>query len=243
MLLKTCIYFILIVISLLSIPILIYSIKNKNKNNSKSIKIIIIFYIIYLILGTVVIPDILCLDVGLEFLLIEFVALIAIIIYIISTIICSKRIKKSNEIFSLSKKTIVFTLLLIILPILLFLGSFIKEYYLIINSDLVLVYNSRGNGGFGDSKNFAYAINEKYCEEISLGIGVGDYSLVEYLPKKAKKIDNIKDISNLGNYDISFSNNDKYISVYKNGKLIHEEQLNSSYFNIDFDGGFYINNN
>ena len=78
MLLKTCIYFILIVISLLSIPILIYSIKNKNKNYSKSIKIIIIFCIIYLILGTVVIPDILCLDVGLEFLLIEFVAFIVV---------------------------------------------------------------------------------------------------------------------------------------------------------------------
>ncbi len=243
MLLKNCIYFILIVISLLSIPILIYSIKNKNKNNSKSIKIIIIFYIIYLILGAVVIPDILCLDIGLEFLLIEFVVLIAIIIYLISTIICSKKIKKSNEIFSLSKKTIVFTLLLIILPILLFLGSFIKEYYLIMNSDLVLVYNSSGNGGFGNSTEFAYAINEKYCEEISLGIGNGDYSLVEYLPKKAKKIDNIKDISNLGNYDIHFDSNDKYISVYKNGKLIHKEQLNSSYFNIDFDGGFYINNN
>ena len=108
MLLKNCIYFILIVISLLSIPILIYSIKNKN--NSKSIKIIIIFYIIYLILGIVVIPDILCLDIGIEFLLIEFVALLAIIIYLISTIICSKKIKKSNEIFSLSKKTIVFTM-------------------------------------------------------------------------------------------------------------------------------------
>ena len=111
------------------------------------------------------------------------------------------------------------------------------------NSDLVLVYNSRGNGGFGNSMEFAYAINEKYCEEISLGIGVGDYSLVEYLPKKAKKIDNIKDISNLGNYNIPFNSNDKYISVYKNGKLIHKKQLNSSYFNIGFDGGFYIKNN
>lgn len=104
MLLKNCIYFILIVISLLSIPILIYSIKNENKNNSKSIKIIIIFYIIYLILGIVVIPDVLCLDIGLEFLLIEFVALLAIIIYLISTIICSKKLKKAMKYFLYLKK-------------------------------------------------------------------------------------------------------------------------------------------
>ena len=104
MLLKNCIYFILIVISLLSIPILIYSIKNKNKNNSKSIKIIIIFYIIYLILGIVVMPNVLCLDTGLEILFLAFIALIAIINYIISIIICSKRIKRNNETSSLSKK-------------------------------------------------------------------------------------------------------------------------------------------
>ncbi len=241
MLLKSCIYFILIVISLLSIPILIYSIKNKKQNNSKGIKTIIFFYIIYLILGIVVIPNIFCLDTGLEILVLDFLVLIAIINYIISIIICSKKIKQSNEKFSLSKKKLVFILLLIILPILLVFSSFIKEYYLIMNSDLILVYNSQGNGGFGDSKEFAYAINERYCEEISLGIGVEDYSLVKYLPKKAKKIENIEDISNLSNYNIHFSNNDKYISVYKNGKIIHKEQLNSIYFNIDFDGGFCIN--
>ena len=106
------------------------------------------------------------------------------------------------------------------------------------NSDLVLVYNSHGNGGIGDIKYFAYAVNEKYCKEISLGIQVGDYSLIRFLPEKAKKIDNIEDISNLSNYNIPFSSNEKYISVYKNGKCIHKKQLNSSYFNIDFDGGF-----
>ncbi len=93
------------------------------------------------------------------------------------------------------------------------------------NSDLVLVYNSRGNGGFGNSKKFAYAINEKYCKEVSLGIGIGDYSLVEYLPKKSKKIDNIEDISNLGDYNVPFNSNDKYISAYKNSKLIQKNNL------------------
>ena len=118
-------------------------------------------------------------------------------------------------------------------------SSLCKEYYLIINSDLVLLYKSNGNGGIGDSNNFAYAINENYIKEISLGIAIGDYSLVKYLPKKFKKIDNIE---NINNYNVSLDNNEKYISIYKNNKLIHKKQINPSYFNISFDGGFYKKN-
>ncbi len=239
MLLKNCVYFITIVISLLSIPILIYSIKNKNTNNCKSIKIINIFYIVFLIINVVVLPNVLSLDIGLEILFLAFITLIAIIIDIISIIICSKRIKKDNKIISFSKKSLLCSLLLIILPVLLLVCSFLKEYYLIVNSDLVLVYRSNGNGGIGDSKEFAYAINDNYCKEISLGVATGDYSLERYLPKKAKKIDNIENISN---YNIVFDIQENYITIYKNNKLIHKEQINNNYFNIDFDGGFYINN-
>ena len=118
--------------------------------------------------------------------------------------------------------------------------SLLKEYYLIINSDIVLVYESNGNGGIGNSNYFAYAINENYCKEISLGIAIGDYSLVEYLPKNSKKIDNIE---NINDYNISFDSNEKYITIYKNNKLIHKKQINPNYYNISFDGGFYIKNN
>ena len=240
MLIKNCIYFIIIVISLCSIPILIYSIENKNKRNCKSIKIINIFYMAYLILSIVVIPDVLRLDIGFEILFLAFITLSAIIIYIISTIICSKNIKKNKEVISFSKKSVLVTLLLIILPVLLFSCSLLKEYYLIKNSDLVLVYESNGNGGISDSKKFAYAINENYIKEISLGIGVGNYSLERYLPKKAKKIDNIESVNN---YKIFLDSKEKYITIYKNNKLIHKKRINSNYSNIDFDGGFYINNN
>ena len=239
MLLKNCIYCIIIIVSLLSIPILIYSIKNKNKRNCKCIKIINFFYIVYLILNIVVIPNVLSIDIGLEILLLALISLIAIIIYIVSTIICSKKIKKGNEMISFSKKSILVILLFVILPILLLSCSLLKEYYLIINSDLILVYKSNSNGGIGDSNNFAYAINENYCEEISLGIAIGDYSLGKYLPKKAKKIDNIP---NINNYNVSLDN-EKYITIYKNNKLIHKKQINPNYSNINFDGGFYISNN
>ena len=238
MLLKSCIYFIIIMVSLLSIPILIYSIKNKR--NFKCIKIINFFYIAYLILNIAVIPNVLSIDIGLEILLLALISLIAIIIYIVSIIICSKKIKKGNETISFSKKSILITLLFIIVPILLLSCSLFREYYLIINSDLVLVYKSNGNGGIDDSNHFAYAINENYFEEISLGLATGDYSLVKYLPKKSKKIDNIE---NINNYNVSLDNNEKYITIYKNNKLIHVKRINPNYFNITFDGGFYINNN
>ena len=240
MLLKNCIYFIIIMINLFSIPILIYSIKNKNKRNCKCIKIINFFYIVYLILNIVVIPNVLSIYIGLEILLLALISLIAIIIYIVSIIICSKKIKKSNEMISFSKKSILVILSFIILPILLLSCSLFKEYYLIINSDLVLVYKSHGNGGIGDSNNFAYAISENYFKEISLGIAIGDYSLEKYLPKKSKEIDNIE---NINNYNVFLDNNEKYITIYKNNKLIHRKQINQNYYNIDFDGGFYINNN
>ena len=154
MLLKNCIYFLVLVISLISIPVLIYSIKNKNGNICKNVKTIAIFYIIVLVLSIVVIPNVLSLDFGLEMLLLAFVALIAIIIYIISIIICSKKCKKSNESISYNK-AFMFMLLFIALPLLLFFSSFFKEYFQMINSDLILVYESKGNGGFGDSNKFA----------------------------------------------------------------------------------------
>ena len=75
-----------------------------------------------------------------------------------------KKNKKDNEIISFSKKYILVILLFIISPVLLLSYSLLKEYYLIINNDLVSVYESNGNGGIDNSNNFAYAINENYCK-------------------------------------------------------------------------------
>lgn len=236
MLLKNCTYFIIIIVTLLSIPILIYSVKNKSKINCKCLKIINIFYIMYLILNIVLTPNVLSIDTGLEFLLLALISLIAIIIYIISFNICSKKIKKGKEQIYFTKKSILVLLLFITLPIFLLSFSLLKEYYLIINSDIILVYKSNGNGGINDSNNFAYAINEKYCKEISLGIAIGDYSLAKFLPKKSKKIANIE---NIKNYNVSLDK--KYIIIYQNNKIIHKKQINPNYSNINFDGGFYIN--
>ena len=240
MLLKNCVYFIIIGISLLSIPLLIYSIKSKNKNNCQNVKIISIFYIVYLIISIIFIPHVLSLDIGFEMILLAFIVFIAIIFDIISIIICSIKVRKYKEEFSSSKKAGVCLLLFIVLPILIFFSSLLREWYLITNSDLILVYHSSGNGGLGDSNVFAYAINENYCKEISMGIAIGDYSLAAYLPKNVEKIDNVE---NIRNYDVYLDSQNNYITVYKNNELIHKKRFNSYYANIDFDGGFYMNNN
>ena len=239
MLLKKCIYFIIIVMSLLSIPILIYSMKSKNKRNDRSIKIISTFYIVYLILNLIVIPFVFNIYIGFEFVFFEFVTPVAIINYIISIVVCSKKIKKIKERIPFSKIAIVSISLWIILPVSLLSYSLLKEYYFILHSDLILVYKSSGNGGIGDSNIFAYAISEDYIQEISLGLSIGDSSLAEYLPKKVTKIDNVE---NLNHYKILLDDYERTISVYKNNNLIHEKAINPSYYNISFDGGFYINN-
>ena len=122
MLVKNCINFIIIGIFLLSIPILIYSIKNKNKN----ILILDIIYIIYLFIGTIILPNILGFDISLNVLYIYLMSFIAGIIYIVSIIIlCKKNIKKKNDISMKSNKINFLIIVLIILPILLFSGSFL----------------------------------------------------------------------------------------------------------------------
>lgn len=232
MLLKNCVYFLILIIDILSVPMLIFSKNTKNINTCKNIRVIDISYIIYLITLIIIIPDILKLDTSFEILFLSFISLVALIIYIISIILCSKKINKNKGVNTISWKT----LILLIIPVLLFSVSYFKERYLINNSEIILIYKSSGNGGIGDSKTFAFAINEKYFSEISLGIANQDYSLKEFVPKDFKMVKNILDIDN---YNVTIDD-EKYISVYKNNKLIHKKRIKSSYYNIDFEGGFYV---
>ncbi len=62
-----------------------------------------------------------------------------------------------------------------ILPIIAFLSAFFREKYLIDNSNLILEYHSNGNGGF-DGQNFAYAISDNFCEQISIGTQINGYN-------------------------------------------------------------------
>ena len=166
MLVKNCINYIIIGAVLFSIPALVYSIKSKDRSVCKNLLIIDVTNIIYLFINIIILPIILGLDQGLEVLFTCLISFIAVIIYTISIIICTKKINKNNCIISKETKISFTTVVLIILPILLFIGSYLRECYLINNSDLII--ESHYQNGFIVSETSWYAISEKFCKEVTI---------------------------------------------------------------------------
>lgn len=239
LLIKNCIYCVAILISLFSIVTMIWSIKNKNQYICKNVILFSIIYIIYLIVDLSMIY-ILYIPIGLEALFIFLVMFIAGILYVISVILNLIKRKKLER-YAKKKKVLITTIILIILPIIFFSVCVLRQKYLINNSDLVLVYSSSGNGGFGDEDTFAYAIGEDYCKQFDLGIDINGYRLKEFLPKNAVKITNIDDIAYMTDYKMIPNEEDfDAVSVYKDNKQICKINYQSRYFNIDFEKGFYI---
>lgn len=234
-LIKNCIYCISILIGLFSIITLVYSIKNKNKYICNWIILIDIIYILYLIINLIMI-GVLYIPVGLEVLFIYLIEFVAGILYVSSTIL--NLIKRKKLIYTKNNKVIFATIIFLLFPIILFLTFVVENKLLINNSDLVLVYKSDGNGGFGDSKTFAYAIGKDFCKQFDLGIDIGGYDLKKFLPVNAVEINDL----NVTDYEIIFNDSweDNSISVYKNNKEICKVKNKSHYFNIDFEKGFYI---
>lgn len=235
-LIENCIYCISILISLFSIISLVYSIKNKNKYICNWIILIDIIYILYLIVNLIMI-GILYIPVGLDGLFIYLIEFVAGILYV-SSIILNLIKRKKTDTYSKNNKVIFATIIFTLFPIILLSTYVVENKLLINNSDLVLVYESNGAGGFGDSKTFAYAIGKDFCKQFDLGISTGGYDLKKFLPVNAVEINDL----NGTDYEIIFnvSWEDNSISVYENNKEICKVKNKSRYFNIDFEKGFYI---
>ena len=154
-----------------------------SKKNYKNILAVCIINSIFLLFLNLKAPSLLSLDLGFETLLLFLISIIAGLIYIITVIVCRYKINKNyskdiqenileeipedipyNKHFAFAAK------LVILIPILIFSFVFFKELYLIRNSDLILIYTSRGNGGLGDSHSFAFAVNDQYCESFDIGV-------------------------------------------------------------------------
>ena len=237
MLIKNCICCVAIFISLISIPILIYSIKNKDRNICKYIIYIDIIHIVYLFIDLTILPFVLYVEIGLEILFLDLFAVISGIFYIISIVLNAIKMKKIKmDVQTKPKKVIIVCIIFIVLPVLLFSASILRNKYLISNSDLILVYYSSGNGGLGDGETFAYAIGEDFCEQFDLGIVLRGYELQKFLPQNAVEIVDINDVED---YKIIIDNNS--ILVYKDDQCICQSEHN--YFNIKFEKGFYIKHN
>ena len=236
MLVRTCIYFVSFLLSIFSIFMLIWSIKNTNKYICKKNILVSIIYILYLIFDLFLI-GLLCVPVGLEVFLPIMLSLVAAVLYIVSIIInCIKR--KKSDINIKSKKILITTIVLLILPILFLSTKILKYLYVINDSNLLLIYESDGNGSIGDGDTFAYAISDDSCKQFDLGIATGGFYLPEFLKKDVIEINDDADISKVTNYDITF--NDDNIFVYENDKLICKINVSRKYFNNEFETAFYI---
>ena len=125
------------------------------------------------------------------------------------------------------------------MPAVFIISNIIKVKKMFNSSNLIVVYESEGNRGFGDYEEFAYAIGENFCEQFDLGIRYEGSYLKKYLPRTAVEKTNINDISD---YKITFNESweDNSITVYKGSKKVCEKKNKSHYFNIEFKKAFYI---
>lgn len=178
------IYYTPIVIAFLSVISIILALKNKDKKSNKYIIVGNIVNILYLFVISTIIHNLLPILVDLEIIIILGISIIGSILYVISIIICIIKNKKLNSINE-NKKIFKIFLIIILIPIIIFIISLYREIYLINHSDILLSYKSRGNGGFVDGYEFVYAINDKYCEEISIDIDLSyKYYNKLFLPTK-----------------------------------------------------------
>lgn len=203
---------------LFSIPTMILSTKAKNKNLLKGIAVVSIVYVIYLILLfelelTFWLSDIFSFGWELKFF---FMSCISGIFYILSAVFSMKKIKSDKSVSEKSKKIRIVFAVFLAVPVLALSAVFFRGYYLIQNSDLVLVFSSKNGGGdLSGSQTFSYAVNGDKCEQFDLG-----GKIENFLPENTDRID-LKHIDNsfLGGYHV-VRNDVHNIEIYKNDKLI-----------------------
>ena len=238
--LKNYIYFVPVIISLLGILAIILAVKNKDRKRNKYIIIGSIINILYLfIIGSNFIGYYFSIITDLGFLLVEIISFIGGILYLIAIIICIAKKKKVEDI---NKNKNILILFLIIIT---------REIYLIKNSSIIVFYNASSLG----ETDFAYAISDKYFEEISTEMDLIEYAKIPVVPKNiietnestlTKNGITIKKKTSCERYVENskihgcFGSTD-YIYVYKNSKLMNKKKIPSKYSVASFPANVYYN--
>ena len=249
--LKNYIYFVPVIISLLGILAIILAVKNKDRKRNKYIIIGSIINILYLfIIGSNFIGYYFSIITDLGFLLVEIISFIGGILYLIAIIICIAKKKKVEDI-NKNKNILILFLILIFLPIILFIMCLTREIYLIKNSSIIVFYNASSLG----ETDFAYAISDKYFEEISTEMDLIEYAKIPVVPKNiietnestlTKNGITIKKKTSCERYVENskihgcFGSTD-YIYVYKNSKLMNKKKIPSKYSVASFPANVYYN--
>lgn len=249
--LKNYIYFVPVIISLLGILAIILAVKNKDRKRNKYIIIGSIINILYLfIIGSNFIGYCFSIITDLGFLLVEIISFIGGILYLIAIIICIAKKKKVEDI-NKNKNILILFLIIIFLPIILFIMCLTREIYLIKNSSIIVFYNASSLG----ETDFAYAISDKYFEEISTEMDLIEYAKIPVVPKNiietnestlTKNGITIKKKTSCERYVENskihgcFGSTD-YIYVYKNSKLMNKKKIPSKYSVASFPANVYYN--
>ena len=126
----------------------------KNYDLKKLRKIIIIYIIFNLISSYLCISDIV--DLGMNFMFLLPISIISFVIYIISICFINKKVKKSNNSNNLDIKSII----LIMVPIIVFMVPYLYELYVINNCKYLLEYNYQ-NGFIQTDNTYIAIINNK----------------------------------------------------------------------------------
>jgi hypothetical protein len=234
MLIRHYIYIALVFIIISAIASIVYSFFNKNKFNSKALILLNLFYVGYAAIDVILITF-LNIDIGFQILLVNVVLFVAAILLFTSAIINRIRIRKGKLEYKKNKPMVIFTIIMLIIPLAIVEIPIIKDLVVMNNSKLLVVYRSRGNGGIGDSKYFGYAIGDDYCIQFDVGTDSGGSSLDNYIPSSSERISYD---SKLKGYEIKFDNNK--IIVTKDGKKICESKTKEHYFNNHFNVAYFI---
>lgn len=234
MLLKDIIYFILLFLSIIAIPLLIYTIKNKFV--AKRILRFALSILIYILVGIMILPNVLYLDLGFEVFFLAMICVMASMAYIIVIIICGLRMHRLID-ERKSKRQLIVIIITLLFPVIFFFVGYYKERMIIEYSDAFFIFESRGNGGFGNSEYFGYALNDGKLIKFSMGIAKGGKSMIEFMDKKTTyttdKIDAMKP------YEITI--NDEKLLITKEDQK-YEIKLNN-YTNNTFKRGYIKNYN
>ena len=234
MLIKTRIYLVAVILIVLSVAALIVSIRNKNANYCRYMSLLCGVCMFYLFVDLAVLVESLGVDIGLEVLLLYAAGVAAGIIYIAAIVVNAKKRRTLPNAGtagdgSLPMTMKILALMIILLPVIFISVRVIRDRILISRSDALVVFDSRGNGGIGDGRTFAYAIRGDECKRFDLHIG---YGLKNIVPEGAVKAKADWDGADLGEYRINIKNSD--ISILRGDKEIFRyDSSKGPYFNID----------
>ena len=128
----------------------------------------------------------------------------------------------------------IITAAIIAAPVLILSFALCRDLYFLRNSDIVLIYLAEKDIGIGSITNIAYAVSDKWCEEVDVGVADDARSMEDFLPKNFRSEDPLPSSEeysiNLGEYRafIPDMNSDRII-IYKNGDQLHEITLDEGF--------------